>query len=42
MHFTLPLAHGSMEVVPSARLTPVTWNYNGRTTTDATPFSLTW
>jgi hypothetical protein len=42
VHFTLPLAHGSMEVVPSARLTPETWTYNGRTTTDATPFSLTW
>jgi hypothetical protein len=42
LHFTLPQAHGEIQVVPTARLTPVTWHFQGRTATDASPFSVTW
>ena len=42
LRFTLLQAHGEMRVVPSARLTPETWKIQGRTTTDASPFSVRW
>ncbi|HLM96867.1 MAG TPA: hypothetical protein VK283_11170, partial [Acidimicrobiales bacterium] len=40
VHFTLPQASGQFTVLPTARLTPVTWHYRGSTTTDAVPFSV--
>ena len=40
--FTIPLAHGQVQVVPSARLTPVTWHYRGTTESDATPLTFSW
>jgi len=42
VRFTLPLASGEINVLPTARLTPVTWHYRGTTQTDAVPFSLSW
>jgi hypothetical protein len=40
VRFTLPQASGQMRVLPTARLTPVTWTYRGTTTTDAVPFTV--
>ncbi len=40
--FTLPPGHGSMTVVPAARLSPVSWHYRGATYGDAAPFTLSW
>jgi hypothetical protein len=40
VHFTLPQASGQIRVLPTARLTPVSWTYRGSTTTDAQPFTL--
>ncbi len=40
VHFTLPQASGQFTVLPTARLTPVTWHYRGTTTTDAVPFTV--
>ncbi|HTT86522.1 MAG TPA: DUF4012 domain-containing protein [Acidimicrobiales bacterium] len=40
--FTVPEAHGQLRVVPTARLTPVTWRYRGSEQTDAAPFTLSW
>jgi Protein of unknown function (DUF4012) len=40
--FRLPTGHGSMTVVPSARLNPVSWHYRGTTYNDASPFTLSW
>jgi hypothetical protein len=40
--FRLPPGHGSMTVVPSARLTPVVWHYRGVTYNDSAPFTLSW
>jgi hypothetical protein len=40
--FRMPAGHGSMTVVPSARLTPVSWHYRGAIHSDAAPFELTW
>ncbi len=42
IRFTLPQHTGEISVVPTARLTPVTWHYRGTTETDATPFTLSW
>ncbi len=42
VRFTLPQASGRVQVVPTARLTPVTWHYRGTTETDAAPFTLSW
>ena len=42
VRFTLPQASGQVQVMPTARLTPVTWHYRGTTETDATPFILSW
>jgi hypothetical protein len=42
IHFTLPQSSGQVSIVPTARLTPVTWHYRGSTTTDAVPFTLSW
>ena len=35
VRFTLPLSSGEVNVLPTARLTPVTWHYRG--STSATP-----
>ena len=40
--FRLPAGHGSMTVVPSARLSPVSWDYRGTVYSDAAPFTLSW
>jgi hypothetical protein len=40
--FRLPAGHGSMTVVPSARLAPVSWSYRGASYSDAAPFTLSW
>jgi hypothetical protein len=42
LSFTLPTAHGRATVVPSARLTPVNWTFNGTSHPDSTPFVVTW
>ncbi|MGA2522124.1 MAG: DUF4012 domain-containing protein [Acidimicrobiales bacterium] len=34
VRFTLPLAHGQISVVPSARADPITWSYRGATYSD--------
>ncbi len=34
VRFTLPLAHGQISVVPSARVGPITWSYRGTTYSD--------
>jgi hypothetical protein len=45
-HFVLPEAHGSMTVVPSARIGPATWHVagtpGGSTFQDDTPHTITW
>jgi Protein of unknown function (DUF4012) len=40
--FRLPPGHGSMTIVPSARLNPVSWHYGGATYNDGAPFTLSW
>jgi hypothetical protein len=40
--FRLPAGPGSMTIVPSARLTPVPWDYRGTVHNDAAPFTLSW
>ncbi len=40
--FRLPAGHGSMTVVPSARLSAVSWHYRGAVYSDAAPFTLSW
>ncbi|HEY5025309.1 MAG TPA: DUF4012 domain-containing protein [Acidimicrobiales bacterium] len=42
IHFSLPQATGHLSVVPTARLSPVTWHYRGTTETDSAPFTLSW
>ncbi len=42
IRFTLPQKTGAVSVVPTGRLTPVTWHYRSSTETDAAPFTLTW
>jgi hypothetical protein len=42
VHFTVPQATGEVRVVPTGRLTPVTWHYRGTTHTDSVPFTLSW
>ena len=42
VRFTLPQVTGEVRVVPTARLTPVTWHYRGSTHTDSVPFTLSW
>jgi hypothetical protein len=40
--FPLPSGPGSMTIVPSARLTPETWSYEGTDHSDTAAFSLSW
>ena len=40
VHFTLPQVTGQIRVLPTARLSPVSWTYRGTTTTDAQAFTL--
>lgn len=42
VRFTLPGAHGSMTVVPSARLPAVQWTADGASFADTAPTKLTW
>ena len=42
VRFTVPQSSGQVSVVPTARLTPVTWHYRGSTLNDAVPFTLSW
>ncbi len=42
VRFTIPEASGTLNVLPTARLTPVTWHYRGATQTDAVPFTISW
>jgi len=42
VHFTMPVAHGTLEVLPTARLVPEGWGYRGNPYTDAAPFALSW
>jgi hypothetical protein len=42
VRFTVPGAHGQLSVLPTARLTPVSWRYRGASRTDAAPFTLSW
>jgi hypothetical protein len=40
--FRLPAGPGSMTVVPSARLSPVPWDYRGTVHNDTAPFTVSW
>ena len=40
VRFTLPQTSGQIRVLPTARLTPVTWHYRQTTTNDAVPFTV--
>jgi hypothetical protein len=42
VRFTMPGTHRQMTVVPTARIDPVAWTYQGATRTDSTPFTVTW
>jgi hypothetical protein len=42
VRFTLPQAHGQLSVLPTARLTPVSWRFGGHSTTDSSPFTVSW
>ncbi|HEX7442975.1 MAG TPA: DUF4012 domain-containing protein, partial [Acidimicrobiales bacterium] len=42
VHFHLPTAHGTMTVVPSARVPAEQWTAGGRTFTDERPQTITW
>jgi hypothetical protein len=41
-HFTLPAEHGAMTIMPSARIPPETWTFNGATFNDAAPRNISW
>lgn len=41
-HFSLPGTHGSLTVIPSARIPPVLWNVDGRTFSDTAPHTVRW
>ncbi len=41
-HFTLPGEHGAVTIMPSARIPPETWTFNGATFDDAVPRSIRW
>jgi hypothetical protein len=40
--FELPEAHGTLTVVPSTRIPPVSWTFGGTTFTDQIAHTLTW
>jgi len=42
VHFHLPGRHGSVTVVPSARVPPVAWEAPGQTFDDAQPVTVSW
>jgi hypothetical protein len=41
-NFVLPQAHGTMTVVPSARIPPVTWQVGSSTFQDDSPHTISW
>jgi hypothetical protein len=42
IHFTLPGAHGSMALVPSARIPPEQWTYDGKSFDDGAATTFSW
>ncbi len=42
VHFVMPGRHGSMQVVPSARVPPVQWQLTRGTQGDDAPFTVSW
>ena len=42
VRFDMPTAHGSMTVVPSARVPAETWTYRGVASTDGQPMTISW
>jgi hypothetical protein len=42
VHFVMAGHHGSMQLVPSARVPPEQWQFDGRTYTDAGPQTISW
>jgi hypothetical protein len=42
IHFLMPGSHGSMTLVPSARIPPEQWTANGKTFDDSAPATITW
>ena len=42
VHFEMPGHHGSMTVVPSARIPAEEWTANGRTFDDSVPATISW
>jgi len=41
-HFSIPQAHGQLDVVPSARIPPVIWSVDGKSFSDGSAHSITW
>jgi len=41
-HFSFPQAHGTLKVMPSARIPPVGWNVDGASFSDKSPHLVTW
>ena len=42
VRFQMPGSHGSMTVVPSARIPAEQWTYRGATFDDSTPATISW
>lgn len=42
VHFLMPGSHGSMTIVPSARIPPEEWTVAGATSADTSPRTVTW
>jgi uncharacterized protein DUF4012 len=42
VHFVMPGRHGSMQLVPSARVPAELWQFGGRTVNDDTPATIGW
>jgi len=41
-HFSIPQAHGQLNVVPSGRIPPVMWSVDGKSFSDGSTHSITW
>ncbi len=42
LHFSLPQSHGTLTVMPSARIPPETWSVDGQQFTDTTTHTISW
>ncbi len=42
LHFVMPGSHGSMDLVPSARIPPEQWTFDGKSFDDSTATTLSW